>query len=198
MCLLTAHQYCEQSCITPSSDAAQWAGCCSSTGVLSTDLLCFHELPGHNILSVYSPVAGEAFDKAARLLGLELRPNGGAALERLAQEGDPQRFQFSMPLKKYRDCNFSYAGTKTAVRLAVEEQLPGGPCDGNRQARCPPLLSMLDHRTRLVASGQARLPLPSARRSRDAAVANPQRMRGKLTGPESLRSGGSAGSSCKR
>ena len=101
------------------------------------------------------PIAGEAFDKAARLLGLELRPNGGAALERLAQEGDPHRFQFSMPLKKYRDCNFSYAGTKTAVRLAVEEQLPEGPCDANRQACCPPLLSMLDHRTSLVASGQA-------------------------------------------
>ena len=81
------------------------------------------------------PIAGEAFDKAARLLGLELRPNGGAALERLAQEGDPRRFQFSMPLKKYRDCNFSYAGTKTAVRLAVEEQLPEGSCDANRQAR---------------------------------------------------------------
>ena len=78
--------------------------------------------------------AGEAFDKAARLLGLELRPNGGTALENLAREGDPQRFQFSMPLKKYKDCNFSFAGTKTAVRLAIEDQLPEGPSPANRQA----------------------------------------------------------------
>lgn len=78
--------------------------------------------------------AGEAFDKAARLLGLELRPNGGAALERLAAEGDAHRFRFSMPLKKYQDCNFSYAGTKTAVRLAIEDQLPEGPTEANRQA----------------------------------------------------------------
>lgn len=33
--------------------------------------------------------AGEAYDKVARLLGLELKPHGGAALEALAREGDP-------------------------------------------------------------------------------------------------------------
>jgi N6-L-threonylcarbamoyladenine synthase len=78
-------------------------------------------------------LAGEAFDKAARLLGLELSPNGGTALEKLAKEGDPERFKFSVPLKKYRDCNFSFAGTKTAVRLAIEDQLPEGPTESNRQ-----------------------------------------------------------------
>lgn len=71
----------------------------------------------------------------ARLLGLELRPNGGTALEILAREGDPHSFQFSTPLKKYRDCNFSFAGTKTAVRLAIEDQLPEGPTEANRQVR---------------------------------------------------------------
>ena len=92
-------------------------------------------LPSHKWpLRRVSLLAGEAFDKAARLLGLELRPNGGTALENLAREGDPQRFQFSMPLKKYKDCNFSFAGTKTAVRLAIEDQLPEGPTPANRQA----------------------------------------------------------------
>lgn len=54
-------------------------------------------------------------------------------MEKLAAEGDARRFPFSLPLKKYKDCNFSYAGTKTAVRLAVEERLPEGPTPANRQ-----------------------------------------------------------------
>jgi hypothetical protein len=33
---------------------------------------------------------GEAYDKVARLLGLELNPNGGAALEAFARQGNPQ------------------------------------------------------------------------------------------------------------
>jgi len=39
------------------------------------------------------PRAGEAYDKVARLLGLELNPSGGAALEALAREGDPLRIK---------------------------------------------------------------------------------------------------------
>lgn len=42
-----------------------------------------------NIASVSVP-AGEAYDKVARMLGLDLRPNGGAALEAIARQGDPQ------------------------------------------------------------------------------------------------------------
>jgi len=36
---------------------------------------------------------GEAFDKVARLLSIDPKPSGGAALELLAKEGDPQRFK---------------------------------------------------------------------------------------------------------
>ena len=77
--------------------------------------------------------AGEAYDKIARLLGLELRPNGGTALEKLAQQGDATKYQFPLPLKKFKDCNFSYAGLKTAVRLAIEKHLPEGPTPENLQ-----------------------------------------------------------------
>ncbi|KAF3778937.1 putative tRNA N6-adenosine threonylcarbamoyltransferase [Nymphaea thermarum] len=63
---------------------------------------------------------GEAFDKAARWLGLDLRRGGGPALEQLAEEGDPHSFDFSVPMKQHQDCNFSYAGLKTQVRLAIE------------------------------------------------------------------------------
>ena len=78
-------------------------------------------------------LAGEAYDKVARLLGLDLNPSGGAAVEALAQEGDDQRFKFSAPLKRRPNCNFSYAGLKTAVRLAIEAQVQGPPTDANRQ-----------------------------------------------------------------
>ena len=69
----------------------------------------------------------------ARLLGLELNPSGGAAVEALAREGDPQRFRFSVPLRRKANCNFSYAGLKTAVRLAIEAEAPGPPLEANRQ-----------------------------------------------------------------
>ena len=68
--------------------------------------------------------AGEAFDKTARMLGLPLEPSGGAAVESFAQGGDPQACRFAVPLARREDCNFSYAGIKTAVLLAVQ-RLPG-------------------------------------------------------------------------
>ena len=88
-------------------------------------------------------LAGEAYDKVARLLGLELRPSGGAAVEAFAREGDAQRVRFSPPLRQRPDCNFSYAGLKTAVRLAVEAHAPGPPTDANRQAGCCPPSALL-------------------------------------------------------
>ena len=69
-----------------------------------------------------SKIAGEAFDKVARLLGLDLRPNGGAALEKFAREGNPNRFKFTVPLRQRADCNFSFAGLKTAISLAIQKE----------------------------------------------------------------------------
>ena len=92
-------------------------------------------------LMMRTMTAGEAYDKAARLLGLDLRPNGGAALEQLALSGDAQRYKFSVPLKKYQNCNYSYAGLKTAVRLAIEAELPEGPIDANLQVLSSPFIS---------------------------------------------------------
>lgn len=79
--------------------------------------------------------AGEAFDKVARLLGLDLRPNGGAALEAFARQGDPYRFKFTVPLQRHVDCNFSYAGLKNSVRLAIEAEAPGVATEANLQVR---------------------------------------------------------------
>ena len=66
--------------------------------------------------------AGEAYDKVATLLGLGYP--GGAALERLAREGKPDRFRFPRPLLAELSrgdelYQFSFSGLKTAVLRAV-------------------------------------------------------------------------------
>ena len=48
---------------------------------------------------------------------------GGPALELLAREGDPKAYAFPVPLRKRKNCDFSYAGLKTAARMAVERDL---------------------------------------------------------------------------
>lgn len=65
---------------------------------------------------------GEAYDKTAKWLGLDLRRSGGPAIEELAREGDAKSIKFSTPMKQHKDCNFSYAGLKTQVRLAIESK----------------------------------------------------------------------------
>jgi len=62
--------------------------------------------------------AGEAFDKGARLLGLGYP--GGAALERLAREGDPDAFAFPVG-RRMEGLDFSFAGLKTALLYRVRE-----------------------------------------------------------------------------
>jgi N6-L-threonylcarbamoyladenine synthase len=69
--------------------------------------------------STIDDAAGEAFDKAARLLGLGFP--GGPAIEAAAQGGDPSRFALPRPLRGRPGCDFSFAGLKTALaRLAAE------------------------------------------------------------------------------
>ena len=62
--------------------------------------------------------AGEAFDKGARLLGLGYP--GGAALERLARDGDPEAFTFPTA-SKLPGLDFSFAGLKTALLYRVRD-----------------------------------------------------------------------------
>lgn len=62
--------------------------------------------------------AGEAFDKAARILGLGYP--GGPAIQRASEGGDPDRFQFPRAwLKGTHD--FSFSGLKTALLRKVQE-----------------------------------------------------------------------------
>src|SRR5262249_20204503 len=61
--------------------------------------------------------AGEAFDKGARLLGLGYP--GGAAIDRLAREGDPEAYEF--PVARVPGLDFSFSGLKTALLYKVRE-----------------------------------------------------------------------------
>ena len=64
---------------------------------------------------------GEAFDKTARLLGLPVGGGGGPAVETLSKDGDPHSIPFPIPMQRRKDCDFSYAGLKTSVRMAAEK-----------------------------------------------------------------------------
>jgi len=61
---------------------------------------------------------GESFDKVAKMMGLGYP--GGPVIETLAKEGDPLRYNFTVPLHQSPLIAFSYSGLKNAVRLAVE------------------------------------------------------------------------------
>tara|TARA_B100001057_G_scaffold176203_1_gene176884 strand:+ start:1367 stop:2440 length:1074 start_codon:yes stop_codon:yes gene_type:complete len=56
---------------------------------------------------------GEAFDKTAKLLGIEFP--GGPQIEVLAEKGDPNKYQLPKPIFNKGGCNFSFAGLKTAI-----------------------------------------------------------------------------------
>jgi N6-L-threonylcarbamoyladenine synthase len=62
--------------------------------------------------------AGEAFDKAAKLLGLAYP--GGPAIEDLARVGDPRAVPLPRPLVGSGEPHFSFAGLKSAVQRAAE------------------------------------------------------------------------------
>ena len=56
---------------------------------------------------------GEAFDKTAKLLGIEFP--GGPQIEVLAEKGDPKKFDLPKPIINKGGCNLSFAGLKTAI-----------------------------------------------------------------------------------
>jgi N6-L-threonylcarbamoyladenine synthase len=65
--------------------------------------------------------AGEAFDKAAQLLGLGYP--GGPALSRLAERGAPGRYRLPRPMLG-AGLDFSFSGLKTAVLMLVKNEQP--------------------------------------------------------------------------
>ena len=97
---------------------------------LEPPFLCLLASGGHTMLldvrergsfqvlgTTLDDAAGEAFDKGARLLGLGYP--GGAAIDRLAREGDPGAYAF--PVARVPGLDFSFSGVKTALLYAVRD-----------------------------------------------------------------------------
>jgi len=73
--------------------------------------------------------AGEAFDKAARLMGLGYP--GGPIIDRLARLGDPTKIQFKPPkFRRLRGFDFSFSGIKTALMFKYSEMKSGNSQNG--------------------------------------------------------------------
>jgi N6-L-threonylcarbamoyladenine synthase len=67
--------------------------------------------------------AGEAFDKAAKMLGFPYP--GGPLIDKFAKDGDPNRFEFAKP--RVEGYNFSFSGLKTSILYFIQKQEKSNP-----------------------------------------------------------------------
>ena len=119
----------------------------------------------HVLGNTLDDASGEAFDKVAKILGLEYP--GGPEVDRLAKGQDPKRFYFSRPLLSQDSLDFSFSGIKTAVfyevqrlqkrrRLTLDEKK--GLCAGFQEAVVDTLVekslrALRKHKLRTVVVG---------------------------------------------
>ncbi|MDT0502021.1 MULTISPECIES: tRNA (adenosine(37)-N6)-threonylcarbamoyltransferase complex transferase subunit TsaD [unclassified Halomonas] len=76
--------------------------------------------------------AGEAFDKAAKMLGLAYP--GGPQVARLAERGDPGRLRFPRPMTDRPGLDFSFSGLKTHTLTAIRRLEAAGELDDQARA----------------------------------------------------------------
>lgn len=99
------------------------------TQLVKVDNVGEYELLGESI----DDAAGEAFDKTAKLLGLDYP--GGAALAKLAEKGTPERFHFPRPMTDRPGLDFSFSGLKTFAANTINANL-NESCELDEQTRC--------------------------------------------------------------
>jgi N6-L-threonylcarbamoyladenine synthase len=88
-----------------------------------TMLASVQDRGGYELLgATRDDAAGEALDKAARMMGLGYP--GGAEIDRLARGGDPRAFDFPVGMRKGDSLDFSFSGLKTALVYKVRELGP--------------------------------------------------------------------------
>ena len=86
-----------------------------------TQFLSVKELGNYKRLgTTIDDAVGEAFDKTAKLLGIEFP--GGPQIEVYAKKGDPKKYELPKPIFHRGGCNLSFAGLKTAV-LKISKQI---------------------------------------------------------------------------
>jgi len=107
---------------------------------LEPPFLCLVASGGHTLLAgvrdhscyellgqTLDDAAGEAFDKVARMLGLGYP--GGPALQKLAEEGDPEAFEMPVAMSRDPGLDFSFSGLKTALVYLTRDLGPEGVQD---------------------------------------------------------------------
>ena len=157
---------------------------------LEPPFLCLLATGGHTLLldvrdrggyrtvgTTIDDAAGEAFDKGARLLGLGYP--GGAALDRLAADGDAEAFDF--PVARLDGLDFSFSGVKTALLYVVRDlaagraRAPSRRPGGELPARNRPRARGAARGRRRTSSGTTGSPSSAAsRRTRSSAPRSPR------------------------
>lgn len=77
----------------------------------------------HIIGRTIDDAAGEAFDKAAKIMGFEYP--GGPLIDKYAKEGNPKAFIFNKP--RIAKLDFSFSGLKTSFLYFLRDQLANDP-----------------------------------------------------------------------
>jgi N6-L-threonylcarbamoyladenine synthase len=97
--------------------------CCLIASGGHTLLASVEDGAGYRMLgATRDDAAGEALDKAARLMGLGYP--GGAEIDRLAREGDSTAFAFPVGMRGAESLDFSFSGLKTALVYTVRDLGP--------------------------------------------------------------------------
>jgi len=98
------------------------------TMLVRVDGIGKYELLGESV----DDAAGEAFDKTAKLLGLDYP--GGPVLAKMAEKGVHGRFVFPRPMTNKPGLDFSFSGLKTATGTAIREEQAKGTMDEQTHA----------------------------------------------------------------
>ncbi|TVM06244.1 MAG: tRNA (adenosine(37)-N6)-threonylcarbamoyltransferase complex transferase subunit TsaD [Halomonas sp.] len=98
------------------------------TQLVSVEGIGRYQLLGESV----DDAAGEAFDKAAKMLDLPYP--GGPHVARLAEQGDPKRMRFPRPMTDRPGLDFSFSGLKTHTLTTLRELQSKGALDGQTRA----------------------------------------------------------------
>lgn len=95
------------------------------TMLVRVDGIGQYELLGESV----DDAAGEAFDKTAKLLGLDYP--GGPALSKMAEKGTKGRFKLPRPMTDRPGLDFSFSGLKTAASTVIRKEIEFQKAQGN-------------------------------------------------------------------
>lgn len=133
------------------------------TQLIEVDAIGKYKLLGESL----DDAAGEAFDKAAKMLGIGYP--GGPQIEIYAKQGELGRFVFPRPMVNRPGLDFSFSGLKTFTRNTIAKYHESGSLDDQTKAdialafetavvetlviKCRRALEQTKHKTLVIAGG---------------------------------------------